>query len=1041
MWLSDLSIKKPVFAVMLIGALVVLGWISLQRLGVDLFPRVEFPIVTVSTVLDGASPEVIETDVTDKLEEQVNTLSGIESMNSQSAEGVSRVIIEFGLEQDIDVKAQDVRDKVALAIRELPADAEAPIVQRIDPDSDPIMSVMIAGDTDIAALTRYADKTVKERLQRLPGVGSVSIVGGREREIRIWLDAGRLRAYGVTAQEVIDAIRRDNAEIPGGILETPGARAELAVKTRGKVASVEEFKKIVVAFRANGLPTTVGDVARVEDGLKDERSFAALDGQPGVSLEIRRQSGENTLNVARAVKAEIAKLRASLPPGMRMEVARDISTFIEASAFSVFEDIIIGIILVIIITLAFLISPRATVIVAMAMPTSLIATFLLFYWAGFTLNLLTLMALAISVGLLVDDAIVVLESIHRKLEEGEAPEEAARKGTAQVAGAVIAGTLAVVAVFVPIAFMEGIVGRFFMQYGLAIVFAVMVSLLVSLTLTPMLCAKFLKKEMATSRIGKATHDFHLRLDAWYARVLRASIRHKGLVVLGAFATIIAGFFVAATIPASFQSRSDRAEFLAEIHLPYGTGLAASREVGSRVAEAMRQVPEVRSVFLTIGGDAQGKINEVKYFVSLTPKGERAVDQFKIMQDVREAMTAAAPEATFTGASDIPWVQGGNFQSEISYTLQGPDLAVLRQKADEITAKMRASGIFVDVRSSFEDGKPEVQYTVDRDKAADLGVPVRALATTLRAMVGGVKAGTYEEFGEQFDVRVRLEADQREDIGQLGIIQVRAADGQAVDLSAVAAPFVEAGPSQIDRRNRARAVSIFANMRPGHEPGAGVVRMNEIGKEAALGEGYAFKPFGQAEQMAKTGAAILFAFFLALLSLYMILASQFNSFGQPAIMMIAAPLSFFGAFVALKISGLPMTMFAQIGLIALMGLVLKNGILLVDHANEMRLKGASAEEAILDAGRVRMRPVLMTALSTIFGMLPAAISNAYGAEFRAPMAVLIVGGIMSSTVLTLVVVPAAYLMAANAGRYIKRGGEFIRTRMSRKGPEKTPEPAE
>jgi HAE1 family hydrophobic/amphiphilic exporter-1 len=473
MWIADGSIRRPVFAVMLVGSLVTLGWISLGRLGVDLFPRVEFPFVAVTTRLEGATPETVETEVTDVLEEHINSISGIKELRSVSSESLSQVFVEFELEENVDVKAQDVRDKVALARAELPLDAEPPIIAKIDPDAAPILSVMVAGDVPIRELTRYADDVVKERLQRIQGVGSAALVGGRDREIRIWLDANRLRSYALSVADVIRAIRSEHAEIPGGLLEAEARRAEFAVKTKGEVETVRAFGEIVVAYR-QGAPTRVRDVARVEDGLKDERSYAELDGVRGVSLEVRRQSGRNTVEVARAVKAAVEEIRGSAPPGIRVVVARDLSRFIESSARDVAKDMAIGGFLAVLVTLAFLRSVRSTLIVSIAIPTSIVATFFLFYVMGFTLNTLTLMALSVAIGILIDDAIVVLESIHREIEAGEAPLRAASRGAATVGAAVIAGTASVLAVFIPIAFMRGMIGRFFYEYGLAISFAVAV---------------------------------------------------------------------------------------------------------------------------------------------------------------------------------------------------------------------------------------------------------------------------------------------------------------------------------------------------------------------------------------------------------------------------------------------------------------------------------------------------------------------------------------------------------------------------------------
>ena len=1015
MWLSDLSIRRPVLAVMLIGALVALGWVSLQRIGVDLFPRVEFPYVTVQTVLEGASPDAIETDVTDTIEGQVNTISGIKSLTSQSFEGASQIMIEFGLSENGDVKAQDVRDKVNLAIRDLPQDAEQPIIQKIDPDAEPILSVMLSGDMPTRDLTEFADKTIKERLQRITGVGQVTILGGRKRQIRVWLDADKMRAYNVTADDVVSALRRENADVPGGNLELSGEHAEFAVKTKGEVKRIEDFKSLVVSFRQLALPTLLGDVARIEDGAEDERTFATLNGKPGISLEIRRQSGQNTLEVAQAVKVEIENIRKILPPGVDMILARDTSLFIADSIHDVGFDIMLGVFLVIVITMAFLLDFRATIIVAVAMPTSLIATFFAFYIAGFTLNNLTLMAFSVAVGLLVDDAIVVLESVHQKIEEGMSPMEAASKGTAEVGVAVMAGTWAVVAVFIPIAFMDGIIGRFFYHYGLAIVFSVLVSLLVSLTLTPALCSKFLTK-MHLGPIAQRFENTHRMLEERYRIALHWALDHRWKVLGSGVAFIIGGMMLARGIPFDFQSKADRSEFLGTVDLPFGTGMSDAKDVSSRISKALLGMPDVTTVFLTIGSGAQARINRISIYAGLTPKRDRAVDQFVIMQKAREVLAKAVPEATHIEATEVPWIGGNSsFNVAITYSLQGPSLEVLREKADAIVAAMHAdSGTFTDVRSSYEAGKPEVQVHIDRSRAADLGTAVRPLATTIRTLIGGINAGTYEEFGNRYDVRVRLEEAQRNDPSKLSQIQVRSTNGGLVDLASIADFNIQESAAQVDRRNRARTITVMANTPPGVALGTATDRMQKLVAQIGMPPGYNGTFVGQAERMKEAAQAIGFAFMLAIIALYMILASQFNSFSQPAIIMLTAPLSFVGAFAALWFTGMTMTMFAQIGMIALMGLVMKNGILLVDYANTAReTRGLSARDAIQEAGPRRMRPVLMTQLATVFGMIPVAISTSQGAEFRNGMGVLMMGGIISSTALTLFIVPVAYTLMADA----------------------------
>ena len=1030
MWISDVSIRRPVFAVMVIAALVVLGWISLGRIGVDLFPKVEFPVVSVTTTLEGASPEAVESDVSDPIEEQVNTTSGIETLSSTSAEGLSQVVIQYELDEDVDVKAQDVRDKVSLARADIPQDAEQSIVQKVDPDAQAIMSIMIAGDLPIRDLTQFADKVVKERLQRISGVGSIDLVGGRDREVRIWLDAVKMRAYGVTAEDVTSAIRREHAEIPGGRLETPGGMSEFSMKTKGEVSSVEGFRSVLVAFRQDGAPTTIGDVARVEDGMEDERSYAELNGKRGVSLELRKQSGRNTVEVAQAVRAELDNIKKIAPTGIAIQTARDTAVFIEGSAEDVFFDIQLGIVLVVLVTLAFLLSVRATLIVAVAMPTSLIATFFAFYMMDFTINMMTLMAMSLAVGLLVDDAIVVLESIYRKLEEGLPPMQAASEGTKEVGLAVLAATFSICAVFVPIAFMEGVVGRFFFQYGLAITFSVLVSLLVSLTLTPMLSSRVLKPGETDpenyGRVARLFDNAYRKLDAWYGRVLEWSLGARWVVMIVAVLTIVFAVVVVRTIPVAFDSRADRAEFLGTVELPLGAGLEETRIVASRVANAISGVREINTVFYTIASDPQKSVNKAFFYVGMTPKDARDETFIPIMDDVRVAMQKAAPEAKHISLSDVPWISGGGFSEfAMMYVLQGPDLAVLEAKANEVVARMRQSPLFADAKTSYDSGKPEVQVLVDRRRAADLGVPVRSLAETMRAMVGGVKAGSFEEFGQRYDVHVRLEETQRDDISKLSLIQVKAANGSLIDISNVARFDIAAGPAQIERQNRSRRVAILANNPEGAALGPASAELESYLNELKLPAGYSWEAEGRSKRMKETGAAIGFAFMLALIALYMILASQFNSFAQPAIIMLSAPLSFAGAFVALKISGQEMTMFSQIALLALMGLVMKNGILLVDYTNHLRAEGFGPREAALKAGPVRLRPVLMTQIATVFGLIPVAMSDSQGAEFRNAMGILVIGGLISSTALTLVVVPVAYTLMEDARGKMAGIGGFVR----------------
>ncbi|CAM9274674.1 unnamed protein product, partial [Phaeothamnion confervicola] len=1027
MWISDLSIKRPVFAVMLIGALVALGLVAITRIGYDLFPSVEFPFVSIATTLEGAAPETMETEVTDIIEEQVNTISSIKSIRSQSFEGRSSIAVEFELSENIDVKAQDVRDKVALTARNLPRDVDPPVVSKVDPDAQPIMSVMVAGDLPIRDITQFADTVVKEQIQRLPGVGSVTLVGGRDREVRIWLDADKMRAYQLTADDVIRAVQNEHAQLPGGQLQTTGNEEEFGVKTMGEVRSIPEFGEIVVAFR-NGAPTRVRDVARVEDGMEDERTFAELNGQPGVSLEVRRQSGENTLDVAKAVKASLVDVQKLVPEGLKIVVARDISTFIEGSIHDVTKDMLIGLGLVVLVTLVFLLSSRATIIVAITMPASIIATFFAFYVAGFTLNMLTMMALSVAIGLVVDDAIVVLEAIYRAIDDGYKPMEAASVGIKRVGGAVIAGTNSMLVVFVPIAFMEGIAGRFFFQYGLAVVFSIAVSLLVSLTLTPSLCARFLKPHSSFGPVARWFEARHEAVERIYGRVLGFALGNRWVIVLLAVVTIFGGVIVTRMVPTEFSGKTDRSEFLASVEIPYGSGIEETKRIANRIAAEIRDIPNVTNTFVTIGADQQARINKADFYVSLTPKHERKESFLDIMQKTRVVMQGI-PELRKFSISEVPWISGANSQDfDIDYVVRGSSLAELEKFTSKVMQEMRQSGQFLDVQSSFETGKPEIQVGIDRQRSADQGVSVRSVASTVRALVGGVDVATYEEGGLRYDVRMRLEEGQRDDLDKLEQIQVRSAGGGLVDLPNVATLKVNTAPAQINRKDRVRAIDIYGTSAIGVPLSVSTSKVDEIIAKVGMPDGYSGSHEGKSRRMRDSSDAIKFAFMVAIVALYMVLGSQFNSFAQPLVIMLTAPLSFLGAFVALYLSGESLTMFAQIGLIGLMGVVMKNGILLIDLANKLREdEGASARDAIHRAGPQRLRPVLMTAFAMIFGMVPLAVSTSQGSEFRTGLGFLLMGGMISSTLLTFVVVPVAYTLLDDLQRYTRKALVFLRLR--------------
>jgi HAE1 family hydrophobic/amphiphilic exporter-1 len=1014
MWLVNLSIRRPVLAVMMIGSLVVLGLVSMGKLGVDLFPDVEFPFISVTTTLEGASPDSVETEISDILEENINTISGIKQLKSISAEGISQVFVEFELEEDVNIKAQDVRDKVALARRDLPRDIDPPIIEKLDPDAAPILSIMIAGNLPIGQTTTFADDVVKEAIQRLPGVGSVSLVGGRTRKIRIWLDVEKMRAYGVTADDVMRAVQNEHAEIPGGRLETDNGAHEFGIKTKAEALTPQGFAALVVSYRKNGLPTRIGDVARVEDGLEDERNYAELNGLQGVSLEVRKQSGRNTVEVAKAVRDEVERMKKLAPEGVEIIVARDVSNFIESSINDVSHEIMIAMGLVVVVVFFFLLSWRATLIVAIAIPTSLVATFFAFNVFDFTINILTLLAVTVSVGLLVDDAIVVIEAIQHDIDKGMPPMKAAVHGTTRVGLAVLAGTLSTLAVFVPIAFMTGIVGRFFFQYGLTIVFAVTVSLLVALTLTPMLSSRFLKVAKGHNIMFRPFEAFHHGLETLYRFAVGWAVRLRFLVLLLAFGSLWLGITYAREIPMGFTAKADRSEFQGSVDLPLGSGIGKAKEAAERIYKALKPLDHMKDIFVTAGSGSQGKVNKLDLYVKITPKQERDIDQFVVMDTARKAIAWAIPEATKMTISEVPMISGGGVTTgDIEFVVRGDDLAAMQAYTDNLMQKMRASGKFVDVSSSYEGGKPELQILFDRWRAGDLGISARSMANTARIAIGGIDVGTFKDKGKRYDIRLRLEESQRQTPDQLKLIQLRAANGRLIDLASIADLAFSSGPAQIDRLNRARKISVFANARPGVALGTANQQLRDLIAERPLPSGMTSTFEGKIKQMKEVTTSISAAFVLAMIALYIVLASQFNSFTQPVIVMLTAPLSFSGAFAAMYYGHFVMSLFGQIGLLALMGIVMKNGILLVDRANQLQEEeGMDAHQAITHAGPERLRPVLMTAFAAVFGMVPVLISVSDGAEWRNVMGAIIIGGLLSSTFLTLLVVPAAYSIMAS-----------------------------
>ena len=1006
MRISTISIERPVFAAMLVLGLVVLGLVSAERLDVALNPDVEFPMATVTTQLRGASPETVESEVSDPLESEINTTAGIRNLSSVSSDSFSRIFIEFELGTDVLEKAQEVREKVALARPRLPLDVEEPVVAKLDPMSSPDLSVMLGGSVSLRDLSGLAEHEVAERLERLDGVGNVTLVGARDREIRIWLDPVRLTGYGLSIEDVADSLRRENADLAGGRIES--SEREWSVTTAGKIRSVDDFRSMIVAQRGGRL-IHLRDVAVIEDGLAEERSIARFNGQTGVSLEVRRQSGANTVAVAQRVRAEVDAIRTSLPAGVTIQIARDTAVYIERSIESIFIDMIYGGLLVVAVVLLFLRNNRSTLIASLAIPASVISSFTFFYALGFTLNSMTLMALSLSVGLVIDDAIVVLESIYRRVERGQPVLEAADRGASQVGLAVISTTLCVCAVFVPIAFMRGMIGVWFFEFGMVVAIAVCVSTLVALTLTPMLASRMLAKKESHGAVYRMFGRALDRLDEVYRQLLGWALRRKGVTVAIAVVSIVGGCGVASTLPFDLFQPGDSGDFGVSARMPIGTPLSATDRVTRRFEAAIARHPEVRALFATVGRTTQHRPNETSIYVGVTPKTERDQSLNEIMSEIRSELHELAPEAERLTVDHMSWGDGGGNSAALSYSLRGPDLDRLERYANLLLERMRADPVFSDASSSFETGKPEIRLEIDRERAADLGVPAVTIGRTIRALLAGEKVGSFEDGGRRYDVRVQVLPEFRDDPAELELIRVRSLTGELVPIANVAEPRIGEGAVEIHRENRTRQITLFANLTAGQPLGVGTERIEAFGRELGIAPPDELQASGRARSMEEMAQAIGFAFVLAMLATYMILASLFNSFIHPFTIMVSAPLSFIGGFLALKLSGMSLDMMSSIGLLVLMGLVMKNGILLVDYIIQLRAEGRSRDEAVLEAGPVRMRPVLMTTGALVFGLLPVALGASLGSEFRRSMGVITVGGLITSTLLTLVVVPVLYTL--------------------------------
>jgi HAE1 family hydrophobic/amphiphilic exporter-1 len=1018
MKIAAMVVQRPVFVVMVILVPIVFGAMAYSRIAVEQYPSVELPLVTVFAGYPGADPASMETKVARPIEDAVSSMGGIKRLRSFNFESLSEVVIEFQLGIDADKAVQGVRDRLA-TIPNLPEEVGTPKVQKYDIGAAPILSLSLSGALPPRELTRLAEDVVKQRLGRIQGVGNIEIVGGRPREIHVVIDPARLAARGLTVGDVGAALERQNLELPAGRI-TEGSK-EATVTTKGAFVSLQQIADAPIAVPGASGPAVVrvGDVAVIEDSMREARSYASVNGKPAIGLVIQKESGTNLVDVARQVRAEVAAMERVLAgPGAALTITDDQSPFIVGMFHDVQFDLALGAILAIAIIWGFLRDARPTLIAALALPTSVIATVWFLGLAGFSFNQLTMLALSLSIGLLIDDAIVVIENIHRHLEQGKPPLRAAVEATAEIGLAVLATTLSIVAVFIPVATMQGIIGRFFFQFGITVSVAVLLSMFVSFTLTPMLSSRLLAPARGRpGRVNRAIERCLARLERAYRVLLGAALRRRALTVAAALAVLAVACALVAGVKTEFLPDDDRSSFTATVELPTGTALAATEEVVELLAGDLRaRCPGVVSTFAAIGrGTGPANVGHIQ--VELVPVRRRAFSQQRAMSWVRDHYAPLAASGLQLTLGQ-PGAIGSDDSRPIHLNLRSRNMDELIEGADALVAELRKTAGFVDVDSSYRGGKPQIEVTPDRAALAQLGVPVSAVARTVRALLSRDKVTDYKQDADLYDIRLMLADPAQADFPALSNLLVRSSTGELVPLSSLTHVERGLGPTQIAREARMRQLTIYAGL-DGIALGEATARTLDIARRV-LPASVETDMAGASQLMSESFGHMLVALILAVALVYMILAAQFESFVHPFTIMMSLPLAVVGAFGALAVSGAHLSIFGMIGLIMLMGLVTKNAILLVDFAQRRKAQGASTADALLAAGPLRLRPILMTTAAMILGMAPVALGLGEGGEGRAPMAVVVIGGLITSTLLTLVVVPVVFSLIEGLRDRLRRG---------------------
>ncbi|MSS69932.1 MAG: efflux RND transporter permease subunit [Candidatus Latescibacteria bacterium] len=1009
MKLTDICINKPVFAWMLMAATIVFGAVAVSRIGISQFPDVDFPTITVSLTWEGAAPEVIENDVVDIVEEALAQVEGVRSLTSSSQQGRANITVELDLARNVDLALQDVQTKVSQAQQRLPKDLDPPVISKNNPEDQPIMWVSLSGAFPQQVLSDYARYQIKERLQTVPGVGEITMGGYLERNVRIWLDATRLDERQLTVTDVVSALQREHIELPAGRLESEGR--EVNVRVMGEALDLNTLRHIVIRQVA-GSPVYLEDVALVEDGFEDMRRLARVNGAPAQGIGVKKQRGSNAVAVAQGVRGELDKIRKTLPRGMDVGINFDSTQFVEESVHEIELELILSVILTALVCWLFLGSISSTLNVVLAIPMSLLGTIAVIYFLGFTLNTFTLLALALAVGIVVDDAIMVLENIFRHAEGGKDRVRAAREGTYEIAFAALAATLAVVAIFIPVIFMKGVVGKFFLQFGVTLCVAVLLSYVEAITLAPARCAQILTTSReGRGRMGLAADRMFERLAKGYEWMLKRGLRRPGAILVLSALLFAGAIVVLKVLPSEFVPSQDQSRMLLRLQTAVGSDIYETDRLFRKAEAVVNTRPEVERVFTVVGGGIGGSgVNTGIMFLTMVPPGKRQLNQREFASLLRRELNAIPglravaqdlSQSGFTAQRGFP----------VEFAVQGSDWNQLVASSQEIMKKLNASGTVVDLDSNYQLGMPELRIAPDRARAADLGIPVGDVATTLNALVGGLRIGKYSAGGRRIDVRLRLLADQRTRPEDISRLQVRTRSGQLVPLSSLVTSQELPALQAVTRRDRERAITVFANVAPGHSQDEALATVEKLSKDMPVGSRAVLG--GASVAFHESMNSLMFALILGIIVAYMVLASQFNSYIDPITVLTILPLSIVGAAGALWLTGKTLNIFSMIGLLLLMGIVKKNSIILVDYANQAREEGLNAFDAMLRAGPVRLRPILMTAVATLMAAIPPALGLGAGSEIRTPMALAVIGGLIVSTALSLLVVPAFYIVAERA----------------------------